>query len=79
MTRVVLAFVMSAFVLVVGVLAAWVQSRNFARAADLDSLQLQSNWYQRCSSELREEIERFEFDPPSDEASTPGDVMWGEQ
>ena len=45
-----------------GLFAAWVQSRNYARAAQLDFMQRESVWYQRCTSELRERIERFEFE-----------------
>lgn len=79
MTRVVLAFAVSGLALCVGLFTAWVQSRNYARAAQLDFMQRESVWYQRCTSELRERIERFEFDPPAEETHTiDGRVTRGE-
>ena len=61
MTRLVLSFSISSAVLVAGLLAAWVQSRNYARAAELDRLQRESEWYLRRAGGLRERIERMEF------------------
>ncbi|GEM_PF-1824717 len=74
MTRAVLAFAVSGLALCVGLFAAWVQSRNYACAAELDFLQRESVWYQRCTSELRARIERFEFDPPAEETAPAMDV-----
>jgi hypothetical protein len=68
-TRAVLTFALCGLVLCVGLFTAWVQSRNFACAAELDVLQHESVWFQRCTSELREQIERFEFAPPSEETA----------
>ena len=62
MTRLVLSFSVSVLVLVVGVLAAWRQSENYAEAAQLDQLQRQCAWWERSKSALREQIERFEFE-----------------
>jgi hypothetical protein len=60
-TRLVLALSISSAVLALGLVVAWVQSRNYARAAELDSLQRESQWYERRSSGLRAQIERMEF------------------
>ena len=61
MSRIVLSFFVSGLVLLAGMATAWVQSRNFASAANLDELQLESEWYMRRMSLLREELERNEF------------------
>ncbi|MCP3916306.1 MAG: hypothetical protein GY711_12185 [bacterium] len=62
MTRLVLSFFVSTLVLAIGIFAAWFQARNFAKAADLDELQRESEWFERRKSRLREDIERFEFE-----------------
>ena len=62
MTRLVLSFLVSVLVLVVGVLAAWLQSENYAEAAKLDRLQRECEWFERSKSALREQVERFEFE-----------------
>lgn len=62
MTRLVLSFSISSAVLGVGLAAAWVQSANYARAADLDWMQEECEWYRRRISCLRAELERFEFE-----------------
>lgn len=61
MTRIVLSVLLGGAVLGVGLVAAHVQSRNFARAAELDEMQRQSDWYLRRSTGLRARIERMEF------------------
>lgn len=61
MTRLVLSLSVSSAVLVVGLLAAFVQSRNFARAAELDRLQRESDWYVRRTTGLRARTQRMEF------------------
>ena len=61
MTRLMLSFSISSAVLALGLFAAWVQSRNFARAAELDRMQRESEWYMRRSSGLRAQVERMEF------------------
>lgn len=62
MTRVLLSFFVSGLLIVVGIYTAWVQSGNYALAGELDCLQLESEWHMRRASELREAIERFEFE-----------------
>ena len=62
MTRLVLSFSVSWLVLAVGLVAAWIQSQNYAKAAELDAAQLESEWFERRASSLREAIERFEFE-----------------
>ena len=61
MTRLVLSFSISSAVLAIGLFAAWVQSRNFSRAAELDRMQRESEWYLRRTSGLRAQVERMEF------------------
>jgi len=60
--RLVLSFSISSAVLVLGLYTAYVQSQNFARAAELDRLQRSSEWHLRRTSELREELEHLEFE-----------------
>jgi len=60
-TRLVLSFSVASAVLAVGLSAAFVQSRNFERAADLDRLQRESNWYLRRSTGLRARTQRMDF------------------
>ena len=62
MTRMILSFFISGLVLALGMLTAFVQSANFRCAAQLDEMQLESQWYLRRVSLLREQIERNEFD-----------------
>ncbi len=62
MIRLVLSFSISSAVLVLGLYTAYVQSQNFARAAELDRLQRSSEWHLRRTSELREELEHLEFE-----------------
>ncbi len=62
MTRLVLSLSVSSAVLIVGLFAAWVQSRNFARAAELDRMQREGDWYLRRSTGLRVQVEAMEFD-----------------
>ena len=68
MIRTWLSFSISGLVLLVGTYAACVQSDNFARAARLHELQLESDWYVRRATQLRVELERerFEFSAPRD-------------
>ena len=61
MTRLVLAVLLASAVLAVGLYAAWIQSRNFHRAAELDRMQRESDWYLRRSTGLRAKIERMDF------------------
>ncbi len=61
MTRLVLSVSVSSAVLGLGLWAALVQSRNFDRAARLDRLQHEAEWYARRSSGLQERVERLEF------------------
>lgn len=61
MTRAVLAISISAGVLLLGLVTAWVQSVNFARAANLDRLQRESEWCVRRVSGLRAQTEQLEF------------------
>jgi len=49
-------------VLVLALVAASFQSRNFARAAELDRMQRESEWNERRITGLREQLERFEFE-----------------
>lgn len=67
MIRIWLSFSISGLVLVVGTYAACVQSDNFARAARMHELQLESDWYLRRATQLRVELEthRFEFSAPA--------------
>jgi hypothetical protein len=69
-TRIVLAFFVSGLVLATALVAAWVQSNNFRRAARLDDLQLESQWYLRRISLLREDLERSAFEAQNDFAMT---------
>ena len=62
MTRLVLSFSISSAVLAIGLLAAWIQSKNHARAAELDRMQEECEWHERRISGLREQLERFEFE-----------------
>lgn len=62
MIRLVLSFSISSAVLVMVLLTARTQSRNFAVAADLDEMMEEREWYERRISGLRETLERFEFD-----------------
>ena len=62
MTRLVLSFSLSSAVLVLALVAASFQSRNFARAAELDRLQRESEWNERRITGLREQLHRFEFE-----------------
>lgn len=61
MTRRILSLSVSSAVLATGLWAARVQSQNFARAAELDRLQRESEWYLRRASGLRARVERMEF------------------
>ncbi len=61
MTRTVLSLSASAGVLALGLLTAWIQSVNFARAADLDRLQRESDWCVRRASGLRAQAEQLDF------------------
>ena len=61
MTRTVLSVSISAGVLLLGLFTSWVQSVNFARAADLDRLQRESEWCVRRVSGLRAQAEQLEF------------------
>ena len=67
MTRVVLSFFVSGLVIVLGGFTSFVQSANFAQAAELDRLQREIDWNLRRTSELREVLERFAFDPSASE------------
>ena len=62
MTRGLISLIVSGLVVGTGILTAWVQCGNYACAGELDELQLESQWFDRRSSELREELERFEFE-----------------
>lgn len=62
MIRLVLSFSITSAVLVMVLLTARTQSRNFALAADLDEMMEEREWYERRISGLRETLERFEFD-----------------
>ena len=55
MTRLVLSFSLSSAVLVLALVAASFQSRNFARAAELDRMQRESEWNERRITGLREQ------------------------
>jgi len=77
MTRVLLSFFVSGLLIVVGIYTAWVQSGNYALAGELDRLQLESEWHMRRASELREAIERFEFEAVVDETA-PSNVDEGQ-
>ena len=57
-----LSFLVSGLVLAVGIGTAFVQSDNFAKAAALDNMQLESQWYMRRTSLLRAQLERNAFD-----------------
>lgn len=61
MTRLVLSFSISSAVLILGLATAWIQSSNYDRAADLDGMQEELEWFERRSSGLRDELQRFEF------------------
>jgi hypothetical protein len=50
------------FALAIAVKTIHVQVGNFALAADLDRLEVESEWNARRSSGLISELERFEFD-----------------
>ncbi len=69
MTRLVLSFSLSSVVLVLALVAASFQSRNFASAAELDRLQRESEWNERRITELREQLQRFEFELSVEEDS----------
>ena len=62
MTRLVLSFLVSVLVVVVGVIAAWLQSENYGKAADLDRRQRECEWFERSKTALREKVERFDFE-----------------
>lgn len=62
MTRLVLSLSVSSAVLFVGLTTTWVQSSNFAHAAELHQLQRDSDGYVRRAIWLRNQIERMEFD-----------------
>lgn len=62
MTRLVLSFSLSSAVLVAALVAASFQSKNFARAAELDRMQRESEWNERRITGLREQLQRFEFE-----------------
>ena len=61
MTRLVLSISVSSVVLAVGLYVAWVQSANFARAAELHHLAGESTWYARLADDLLVRTERMEF------------------
>lgn len=61
MTRLVLSLSVASAVLAVGLSAAFVQSRNFARAAELDRLQRESDWFLRRTSGLKARTQRMDF------------------
>ena len=61
MIRTWLAFFVSGLVLALALYTAWQQAENYARAAELDRLQMESEWFERQCTELRAELERFEF------------------
>jgi len=61
-TRLVLSFSLSSAVLVLALVAASFQSKNFARAAELDRMQRESEWNERRITGLREQLHRFEFE-----------------
>ena len=77
MTRAGLSLLVSGLVLGVGVATAWVQCGNHALAGRLDGLQLESQWFDRRSSELREALERFEFEADLEDTPARGHVIRG--
>ena len=62
MIRAALSFFVSGLVLVLAVFTAWQQAQNYDRAAELDRLQSEAEWYVRECTELRAELDRFEFE-----------------
>ena len=76
MIRTWLSFSVSGLVLAAGIYTACVQSENFARAAELHELQLDSEWYLRRATQLRAELEGERFESSAPEAlldrDTPG-------
>ncbi|MEM8710663.1 MAG: hypothetical protein AAGG01_06900 [Planctomycetota bacterium] len=62
MIRKSLALAFSAMALAIAVRAVQVQVGNYALAAELDRLEIDSEWNARRISGLISELERFEFD-----------------
>jgi hypothetical protein len=60
--RAVLSFFVSGLVLVLAGFTARQQAENYDRAAELDRLQSEAEWYVRECTELRAELDRFEFE-----------------
>ena len=80
MTRLVLSFSISSLVLALGIATAWLQSRNYSLAADLDEMQDECEWYERRISGLRVQLERFEFELLTEQNPSPNDhLVAGEQ
>ena len=75
MTRLVLSFSISSLVVALGVATAFVQSRSYALAADLDEMQEECEWYERRITGLREELERFEFELRVEENRLPTEAI----
>ncbi|MEZ5975317.1 MAG: hypothetical protein R3F17_04110 [Planctomycetota bacterium] len=61
MKRLPLAFFVSAVAFGVGCLTCSLQADNFEEGARLQSLQSETEWYERRISGLRSELSRFEF------------------
>ena len=73
MIRLALSFSISSAVLALGLVAAWIQSKNYARAADMDWMQEQCEWYRRRCSGLEAELARFELELRFGENAALGD------
>ena len=78
MTRCVLSFFVSGLVLACGVVVSWLQSENYASAARLDRLQMESEWHERECSGLRARLERFEFMAVEEDTSSMKVEDWRE-
>ena len=80
MTRLVLSFSISSLVLALGIATAWLQSRNYSLAADLDEMQDECEWYERRITGLRVQLERFEFELLTEQNPSSNDhLVAGEQ
>ena len=62
MIRAALSFFVSGLVLVLAVFTARQQAENYDSAAELDRLQSEAEWYVRECTELRAELDRYEFE-----------------
>jgi hypothetical protein len=60
--RAALSFFVSGLVLVLAGFTARQQAENYDRAAELDRLQSEAEWYVRECTELRAELDRYEFE-----------------